>query len=618
MKTIRLLLGCALLAAVPLGIVVADEMTLSEDQLRKLDTLEEYALSKAEYAFSQEEYAKARDAYGGFAKKFAESRLVPYVLFKKARCSHLAGEHTQAIEDYNETIKGFPKQLDYVVPAMYHIGECHAANGDADKNVETWAAIANNEQYNKHPVAAPLISKLAEMLLKQGKKDEALKYYGQIAQAFRDSDKEKSHEAMEVIIRQLVRTSPDEAKLREFYKEMKTFEDTPQAVPDNLDEDKVYWTRVLEYMWKNGEFSWSEREQRKEYFDYWIGVMENKFPEWDDFQIDLATARYRADRDREKWTARLDEQFQKRHKKGDWARVLKWVKVYKNQWSKIREYAVKVDYESSGVEGISQLMNLLCNELQHRYLAKEAFRKYCESLDYDKLSAEDIHKLMLMVCDTVQDRKAAKTLLEKMKFEGMSDEKKLELAGKLAELDEDLTKEVYAHLEDTNRAKAELLAYYARNHDLTKGLPLAEELAKVEEYAKDALWSKAELLEWDKQYAKAIDAFKAAGKSPEGLWRIVDCLLGQDDTAKAMAQLREIESRFKDQAAKAAMRIAHLHRDADAKKEYIAALRSLVEKYPGSPEAATAGTELKEAGEKVITPVVKPKQEEEDILELDL
>ncbi len=168
-------------------------------------------------------------------------------------------------------------------------------------------------------------------------------------------------------------------------------------------------------------------------------------------------------------------------------------------WTKTREYVGKVDFATAGIEGISQLMDQLCNEQQESYLAKSAFRKICEKVPFETTSNEDIRKLM--------------------------------------ELDGGIAEQVYNRLGEKSIGQLELFEHYYKEGDVTRALPIAEELDK------------------------------------------------------AVEQLREIEREFEDQAPKAAYQIACLYRDAEEKDKQIASLREVVKNYPDSAEAEKAEKE---------------------------
>jgi len=565
-----------------------EELSLSDREINRLDVFEDRVLSKADAAFSREQYDEALGQYDSFAQKFLDSPVLPYVLFRKGRCAQLAGKLPEAIEQYQQMAQRFPGAAKYIVPALYNMAECHLQGGASDEAVKAWAAIAENEEYAKSPLAAAAVAKLAAVLSKEDKQAEAMAYYERMAVSLGDSGSELAQQAIGAVVRQYVRTEPDEAKLREFYKKIQPAADD---APDDPSKSPAYWKWVREGIQANGEFSWSERDQRKTYFESWAAIMEGKFPESDEFQIGLASIRYGADRDRDKWAERLDEQFKKHQQEGDWNRIIEFVRAYKGNWTKIKEYAAMLDYKTSGIEGISQLLDVLCNEQQENYLAKRRFQEFCENLPFDELSNDDVEKLILLAHEVLGDSTAAKGLAEKLNFDGLSDADKLKLARKLLKMDGAIAEPVYASLSDQLAGKLELLEHYEKSDDVAGALRIIDELAGVEKYAAKARAKKAELLRSSQRYSEAIEAYKLVDNPPDNLWQIVECCVAIDDLEKAVEQLEEIESGYEDQAAKAAYRIACLYRDAEETQKHAAALRKVIDKYAGTAEAAQAEKE---------------------------
>ncbi|NQU22119.1 MAG: tetratricopeptide repeat protein [Candidatus Nealsonbacteria bacterium] len=565
------------------------EIRLSSQEIKRLNVFEDRALSKADASFARQEYAEAGKQYGSFLQEHPQSRVAAYALFRIGRCAQLDGKLPEAIVQYEQVAKRFPKAVTYAVPALFHVAECHVADGALDEAVKAWARIAEDPEYGKSALAASAVAKLAAALAKQGKPGEAISYYERIADSLDDCNEELAELAIDAVVRQHVRIEPDEAKLRQFYKKIR-------AVQRDPGEDPAYWQWVQQGVLANGSFTWSEKEQGKAYFESWVGTMEGKFPNSDDFQIGMAALRYEVDRDKDKLAESLDKQFEKFQKEGDWKRVLKWVRAYKGNWTKTREYVGKITFATSGVEGVTHLLDLLCKEQQESYLAKSAFQKYCESVPFAETSNEDIHKLILLAHEVLEDRTTAGSLAGKLKLDGMPDAARLQLARKLLKLDGVIAEQVYNRLEDKHAGQMELLEHYYQTGDVARALPIADALASVEKYARGVQTKKAELLFKNQRYSEAIAAYQQAADPPSTLWQIVACHEAMEDVDKAVLQLQEIERGFKDQASKAAYRIACLYRDAEEKQKYIASLRDLIKKYPNSAEADKAEEEKDELG----------------------
>ncbi|MDP6523075.1 MAG: hypothetical protein QGI24_00630 [Kiritimatiellia bacterium] len=407
-----------------------------------------------------------------------------------------------------------------------------------------------------------------------------------------------AEDAEEIILKH-VRTVPDIAKLAEVYKKS-----NPDA--KDLDKSPEYWSWVAAAVLDNGDFAWSEQEARKKYYTYWVGILDGKCPDSDDFQIALAKVHYGVESDRDKYAERLDALFKKNQKEGDWKRILRWVKAYKNNWQKKQEYTAMIDYKSAGIEGIAQLVEVLTTELNEHYLAKRAFKKICETVPFEKLSNDEVRQLISIAAGKLEDTSTAGMLAGKLKLDTTSEEEKLKLAREFLKLDASMGEAIYAKLKDQGAAKMELLDYHQKEGNTTKALALVGELAKIDKYAKEMSLRYAQMLQASERYGEAIEAYKEANRPPDTLWNIVDCHLAMEDLEKAVAQLREIETNHKDLGKKAVYRIACLYTDAEDKKMAFHLWKEIIEKFPFSKEADRGRTELES---------IPPREPEEIILD---
>ena len=151
---------------------------------------------------------------------------------------------------------------------------------------------------------------------------------------------------------------------------------------------------------------------------------------------------------------------------------------------------------------------------------------------------------------------------------------------------------------DQDYGKHVLLGYYHWQRIYKEGLELATELTSVPKYAADAWWKKAEMLQRTRRYDEAIAAYQQCTNAPTNLYRIAECHAALGRLSAAVGQLQEIENFFKNYASDACLKIAWLYRDAGKNKEFIAQLRSVLKKYPGSSHSSTAHQELESRGYK--------------------
>jgi len=98
------------------------------------------------------------------------------------------------------------------------------------------------------------------------------------------------------------------------------------------------------------------------------------------------------------------------------------------------------------------------------------------------------------------------------------------------------------------------------------------------------------------KFEEAIVAYQAVDNPPQNLWRIVECYLAAKKSDQALAQLREIENFFQDQAPEAAMRIANVYSDRGDRTQQVATLRGVMKKYPKSAQSSAAHLALARLG----------------------
>jgi len=529
------------------------ELSIDEEDFKKLDTFEGHVLSKADKVFGEKDYRRAAAEYDAFILQFPKSLATPYAVFRKARCLQLDNKRNEAIREYTQILDYFPNSVRYAAAALYYIGECHFQNGDVKEAMKAWAELAADEDYRKHYLAAGAINRLGDYLVSQQKPGEAVEYYKQVAIDFRKSNPDAARYAMSKVLDHYIRTQPDEPKLREFYEQVQTFEwDPARPGEDN------YWFRLRENIKSRGNFGETEADMRMAYYGYWAGVMQGKRPDDDDFQIDYANFRLAADGNGSAWAAFLDKQFAAGWKDGDWDRIIKWISVFRSNKNKVQEYYAK--------------------------------------LDLSRMTAKQLERLMKVLYDEVGDASMAKNVFSRIKLDDLNDQQKYNLERYLWQKDGSLVEIVCQSMADSENGRMELLRYYHWSRNYAKGMPLADECAGFPRFGKEAYWLKAEMLQWQGKYQDAIKAYQQADNPPHNLWRIADCHIAMGKRELAIAQYREIENFFPDQAPEAALRIAYQYRDMKDQKQYVANLRGIMKKYPKSGQSSTAHLELESMG----------------------
>jgi len=610
------------------------EVSLSADELKRLDTFEGHTLAKADQAFNKDQYRQARAEYDSFILEFPRSKLIPYALLRKGRCAELDDKRFKAIADYKEILDYFPNNVKYAAAALFHLGDCHWDNGDIDKALKAWIELAEDKEYRKEPLGAFAINHLADHLIKHEKPEkraEAVKYYHQVAVDFRKANPDASNHARGPVIQHYVRTSPNEQEFRRFYTEMRTLEQHPQTVPPDLTVNTRYWDVLRAYIRHHGHFEEADTEQRKRYYAYWSGQMSGKFNEPgeynDSFHIERAAFLLLSNDSRAGWVQALDQQYNRHQQAGNWQRTVRWMRLYKGMPEKVEQYFRKVDPAKVPNKARVELMMAVWETEKTKPLARKLMDKlafgemtnaelgslalhfyekdqvlsarFISKIDFKKMTASQTGGLARSFWD--RDHAIAKMVLGKIRYAETEDKELAGVARMFWHGGGEVVKDVCLRIRDKAYGKSELLSYYHSRWGWNprEGLPLADALIKVDKYATAAWWAKAEFHHSLKEYAKAISAFQNCQNEPENLKRIVQCQWSLKKLDATISQLREIENFFPSIAPWAAISIADYYEKAKDEKRCVKALRDVLKKYPDSGQSKQAHERLEAKGYKM-------------------
>jgi TolA-binding protein len=574
----RLLILALFLALAAIGLPLAAahgrETALTPDERSKLDTFEGVTIDKADKVFAGKDYRRSLAEYDAFIVQFPESKAIPYAILQKGRSLQLLDKRFEAIKVYQEVLDFFPDDVKYAAAAQYRIGQSHAENGDVEKAMKAWLALADDADYAKEPLGADALNALADNLIKQGKADEGIKRFEQVAVDFRKSSPDAARGAIGRVVPYYIRTKPDAEKLRAFYVAAKTFEHGPREPEADVANDGLYWQRVRDNIKAQSEFTDLQKDQRDAFYRYWAGKMQGQMPTDDSFQIDLANYIRASDRDDAAWAQRLDKQFADRQKDGDYARVVRWIGAFAPKKEKVEEYYQK--------------------------------------LDFAKMSNADIQNLVYTLLETNRDADRAKAAFEKLRMAEVPDDAKMSMFNWFRDRwplpgSRDLALRTCQSFANADAGRMQALRYlHWRCHphhghvrmekDFPEGLALAADMQKVPAHAKEAFSLGGNLLQWSGKYEDAIKDYQQADSPPQTLLWTSECLAKLGKLDPAVAQLREVENFFADAAPDAALRAAYLYRDAGIKEKYVRSLRGVLKKYPKSGQSSEAHQRLEEMG----------------------
>ena len=542
------------LASAPLA--HSQSVSLPREISQQLDPFESHRLNQADQQFAQRNYSAARAAYDAFLLEFPDSIAVPYAVYQKGHSLQLENRRFEAIRVYQEVIDYFPDDLVFASSALYRIGEAHEQNGDMARALAAWRRLVDDEGYRAQPMAAPALNKVATQLSSEGRHDEAARYYRMVAVQFNRQHNNASRDAMNRVLDHYTRTNPNRQVLREFFDEIGGFGHNPATLPAGDERERMFWSQLFNIIARNDRFNDAQLRQRQAYFKYWADQMGNAHPDWDHFQINRINFRFAADGNEQRRTADLDRLFARGESNNQ--RALRWMTEFAENEEKAREYFGKI-------EG--------------------------NRLDFDQS-----RQLLRLAAHTIRNRDLTQAVVRKLPLRQLDDNQKLTLANENWQQDIAAVRTILQSTENKDFGRFHLLRFYNARGDHQAGLPLAEEVIVVPEYASMANFYKGELLTRANRFEDAIAAFRLSEHHPHSLWRIADNYVRLGDPDRAIQQLREIENFFKDSSPEAALRIARVHRDVGDQQQYIASLRGILQKYPESTQSRTAHVELERLG----------------------
>ena len=168
---------------------------LSNERYRGLNVFERAQYDKAANLYKKGSYRAASSEFEKFKIQFPDSSVLPYVIFMRARCLHEAKVRHKAIKVYNEVLDYFADEVEYAAPALFFLGVAHIDNGDVRKGMEFMVEMVEDEEYQKHPLAAGALRRLADEHWNKKEHELALRYWKQVVRDFSDSNRHEANRA---------------------------------------------------------------------------------------------------------------------------------------------------------------------------------------------------------------------------------------------------------------------------------------------------------------------------------------------------------------------------------------------------------------------------------------
>jgi len=264
---------------------------LPDGERAKLSNVQQVELARADKFYRENNFERAAAEYEIFLKQFPDSPVRPYVFFQKARSINGFESADSAITRYNELLDYYSDRVEYAVPALQFTAECHLQNRDLPNAMKVWTEMATDPDYRKHHLTSYALNRLAGSLMEQRNVEEALKFYRQCAVDFRSASGDQAFKALGALVEEYTIARPNEPELRKLYKEAGGFDRTPRTIGAGADvaQDKAYWQGIWERVGaKAGTYPIIQIDIKRRLLSYWVGILKGRFPEWKEFQEQVA------------------------------------------------------------------------------------------------------------------------------------------------------------------------------------------------------------------------------------------------------------------------------------------------------------------------------------------
>lgn len=544
-----------LLASVALA--TAQETTFPREELEQMERYEVSRLQQADRAFSQNDYRQAEAAYEAFILEFPQSRALAYAVLRKGRSLHLDNKRFEAIRIYQDVIDFFPNQVRYAAAALYHTGQAHMENGHPGDAVRSWTRMANDPEYQEHPLAARALKELADHLVRNDEAEKAMPFYRQIIENFRRSNFTAAREAWRSMKHHAIRRKPDEALFREVYRVSQGFHHRPVEIPDTLDQNRDYWEQLISQINNRGRFNRDEEAEERAYYRYWAEQLEDRFDDWDHARLAHAHFLRRADRNDQNWLDRIDAIYASGEPSNE--RTLHWMSLLAEHPEKLKTYFERLDAGTLDVDGHFRAQLILAESEADDSFVVTAFQQSRQVSFSDNQLMQLIERFRRRGLATAMDHAASR-------------------------------------MEDPARGRIEILSHYLREGQTEAGLALADNLLESPNHANDALWLKGRILQDAGRYEEAIAAYRQSGDPVSRFWRIAQCYEAMSKIELAVRTLREAEQVLDNHQSEAVWRIAQVYRRSGQESRQQQTLQQLLQRYPDSNRSRDAHLALEQMG----------------------
>ena len=511
------------------------DLELPNKKFIKLNVFERAQYKKAYALVKKGNFKAAIDEFEKFKQQHPDNSQMAYVVFMKAYCLHQAKQRNKAVKVYNEVLDYFGDDILYAGASLYFMAHAHFDNGDIKSGLKAFKEMAEDEDYQKHALAAGAFRYLAENRLKNKKVSETVKY-------------------LKLIVVNFAKENPKEAlialnELCDYFILMKQISAYETFVKENIKQEKEYQIvlNVTGRMKNVLRFNDSSK---------WIRY--TNFTTADNKDLTkLFLAYYRGKKtvfkDRE-WTYHSTlMDFLSQYGTSEALAEMKNAEAYIKA---VKEEKTRDSYYNSLIE------ILLRHRLEGRFDMSVSLASKIKS---PELKQQRYSRIIDTMIGHGQSQ-AAIILLDR--------------------------------LSDKTVALWKKVSIYSSQKKYDKVLNTMDEIVKADPKQEQTVKSrKAGLYHHQiKKYPEAIKLYREIGTPPSSLWSISDCYHRMGNIKAAISSLTELENAFPDSAPDAALKKTRIYHGAKDKKLAIATARRILKQYPKSKASSQAHQILEEYG----------------------
>ncbi len=191
------LLAAALLLAMPAQAQRPRDWNwgLEANRYKEMNLFERAQYDKATGLFQQEAYRAAASEFEKFKIQFPESNSLSHVIFMMGYSLHLNRDRHKAIQTYVEVLDYFGDTIADAAPAIYFLGIAHLDNGDDREGLAVLKEMVDDQDYQKHPLAAGALRRLADNEWRNNKHQQAIAFWKQVVRDFHRTNQHEANQA---------------------------------------------------------------------------------------------------------------------------------------------------------------------------------------------------------------------------------------------------------------------------------------------------------------------------------------------------------------------------------------------------------------------------------------